>query len=281
MKKITLFLVIIMLCVLALSGCNKKEAVPGTAWANAETLVYSAKDGNTPVGTLTISITRIEQKEYHFETLDRAFTIKNRTTKGTFIKTEYKDNNDELVLESQALLDGFTSVASYRKEITDKGVLESSIVYNSKGVEKYIYKKDGQVQKEGSIKIKAKDGVIVDSAAIYTYFRFFDMDEGSYSASLQVADASSGAVHKLNFAKQGDDTVAGIPLGENGKKVTVNCVKAALARTQTPIGSPIYIFYAKSNYELEGESMNNSMRIPVRIVENNMSYTLSAIGTIK
>ncbi len=281
MKKITLFLIIVVLCVLALSGCSKKENVPGAAWADMETLIYSAKDGNKPAGTLAVNIVRVAETEFHFETINKHFTIKDRTTKGTFVKTEYKDINGAAILESEVLLDGFAMVASYRKQVTDEGILESSIIYGGKGVEKYTYIKDGAVQKEGSIKIKAKDGVIIDSTAIYTYFRFFDMDDVAYSSALQVVDASSGSVHKLNFAKQVAESIANIPLGENGEKITVDCIKAALGRTQTPIGAPIYVYYAKSSYELEGEGMNSSMRIPVRMIENNMTYTLSEIGIVK
>lgn len=280
MKRVTLFLVIVIVFTLMLASCNQKENVPGAAWANEEILEYTAKEGAVVKGTLTISVSR-HKGEFDFQSIDKKFAIKDALTKGVFVTTTFSDMEGVAIMESAVLIDGREMVASYRNEVTDLGEIETSIIYGSKGVENYIYKEDGEVIESGAIKIKAKNGAIVDSSAIYTYFRFFDMDSTSYSTTLQVADAKSGKVHKLSFAKQEDTTVANIPLGEGGAKIDVSCVKATLSRTQTPIGASIEVVYAKSSYILEGEGLNNSMRIPVRITENNITYTLTKVVSVK
>ncbi len=280
MKRVTLFLVIVIVCTLMFAGCNPKENVPGAAWANEEILEYTAKEGTVTKGTLTISVSR-HKGEFDFTALDKKFAIKDTLTKGVFVTVNFNNVDGDTVMESAVLIDGREMVASYRSEITDSGKIETSIIYGSKGVENYTYKKDNEVIESGEIKIKAKNGLIIDSGAIYTYFRFFDMDSASYSTTLQVADAKSGKVHKLSFAKQDDTTIKGIPLGKEGEKIDVNCVRARLSRTQTPIGAPIEVVYAKSSYILEGEGMDNSLRIPVRITENNIIYTLSKVVLVK
>ncbi|MGI6213395.1 MAG: hypothetical protein ACOYIQ_02440 [Christensenellales bacterium] len=282
MKKLLLFLLVLVLSVSALSGCSKKESVPGSAWATRELLTYTAKEGEEQVGELKVRIARISEQSFNFEKLERDITIKNKVTKGTYMEVTYRNAEDELILENCILMDGFDMAASYRWEKQGDNIIETAIIYGGKGVEYYSLKKNGALVKDGAMNIKARKGVVVDGGALYIYFRCYDVETANFSATVQVPDVNTGKAQALNFSRVDEAKVNNIPLLDEDEPITVDCIKAAISRTASPIGKSIYVYYAKNTdgYKVEGE--NDSFRIPVRIEENNITYTLTKarIGSI-
>lgn len=281
MKKVLFIIVIVALLIIPLTACSQ-EPVPGSAWASYEELLYEVTEGTTVIGSLTTTITRITEESFEFESLERTITINDRVTRGTFIEIAYMDLSDNIFLTNQILMDGFNTVASYREQVVDGATYETKILYDDKGVDWFSLKKDGNTINSGDMRIR---GSVVDSGAIYTYFRAYNIGIKDFSRTIDVPNPTTGNAETLSFTSLGSEKVNGVPLG--GEKLNdltnIDTIKARITRTSPPVGESIIVYYAqqKDEYRVIAEGSYNSFRIPVKIIENNLTYTLKEIIEVK
>ena len=176
-------------------------------------------------------------------------------------------------------MDGFSMAASYKSQIIEGEEYVTRIIYNDKGVSDYSVKKDGATINSGSMRIR---GTAIDPSAIYTYFRSFNVGANGFSATIDVPDVISGSAQTLSFSNIGKENIADIPLGNGASNDfnTIETIKTRISRTEAPIGDAIIVYYAanKNEYKIIGVTHHyDSFRIPVRIIENNLTYTLKSV----
>ncbi|MDR0855723.1 MAG: hypothetical protein LBN25_05085 [Christensenellaceae bacterium] len=269
MKKFLTILVsgiILGLSLVVLAACSTPE-VQGSAYASRETLKYDVLDENGDViGELTTVLTRYtsgsEMKTAHIDDDYTAGSVEGFT----FVQTATL--NDGRTMTSEAVVDGFTTLAGYKKI----DGTEISYKYNKKN---YEYTLNGDSQK----KIKAANAV--DNALLYVYPR---TDE-NLSATFSVVDPVAREIYALSVAKSTKTKtvsaeVFDLSLGETVKK-TISGDEYVFARTEAPIGTPIYVYYSEESYKLYPAvnglgAYNYSFRIPLIIIENDLTYILTS-----
>lgn len=277
MKRVIKFLpiLVIFVAILALTGCNNTVNAPGKAWAKTEILEYTIKDGDKVVGTMTTVTERLSAGEYALSgNPEQKFTLKS--SDGTRVTTKAVDTEGKLLMHSESLMEKFSPVASYKKIDNETTKSETFSYFDGTTVR---YTKNGE-----SHKFKLKKGSYTTNELLYTVLRCYNLS--SYSATYQLVSpeldgkvsvgVSSGAVNdKFTFLTVGPD-------GETESK-DVGAYVAHVALSEKPTGSAITLWYTDSNYFARGATSEGglvSKQVPVKIVENNLSYTLTKV-TVK
>lgn len=252
-----------------LSGCSKDVPIPGVAWADTETLTYNIEDGSTSIGTLTVVSQRLKSGEYKIEKMDgKTFKLSS----GARITKVAKDINGKEIMYSESLLNGFTSLASY-KYVDYSGTKYEHKVYHEGKY--FYYSKDGGDYK----KLKAKSSY-ADNELLYNIIRCYELDKG-YSSTLSVLSPASDSLESIAITVTTDSAktfeINYIDNNGEAKKKSANCATAILSKTDAPSGMTITVWYA-TNFQLSGAVSvpnNTSIFIPVKIIENNLTYTLT------
>lgn len=273
MKKLIIATLILSLMLagsaMLLSGCSKEVPIPGVAWAATETLTYSIKDADTQVGTLTVVSQRLSAGEYKIDRLDgKTFKLSS----GARITKVAKDADGNEIMYSESLLNGFTSLASYKYVDYNGTKYEHKVYHEGKY---FYYSKDGDSYK----KLKAKSAY-ADNELLYNIIRCYELDKG-YNSTLSVLSPASGSLEKIAITVVADkqETFEINYINNNGeaKKKSAGCVTAILSKTDAPSGMTITVLYA-TDFQLSGAVSvpnNTSIFIPVKIIENNLTYTLT------
>lgn len=273
MKKSVLAVILMavfLTSIVLLGGCTQTAPVPGIAWARSETLTYEIKNGEETIGTLTVTSERLEAGEYKVERLrSEPFSM----SAGTRVTKTAVDTDGKEILYSQSLLNGFTSLASYKKvEFQDKAY-EQKVYHEGKH---FYYSQNGEEFR----RIKAKSGY-ADNELLYNIIRCYDIGAG-YSASYDVLLPQSGSLEKVAVSVS-TSTTANFDLSytdRNGTPATkaVNCLTAVFGKSDTPSGKPITVWYSPQDFQLLGSIStpnNKSLYLPVKIIENDLTYILT------
>jgi hypothetical protein len=182
-------------------------------------------------------------------------------------------------LESEAILNGFTTLASAKK-ITKNGQ-DTFIKARYDGKRYYYSVNDGEEEK-----IKIKTGFI-DNELLYTVLRVYSI-ENNYTGSYTVMDNVAGEKTGLSISTANADFryVKGIKITSDGIEQesanNVKCVELNIQRAEAPIGTPIKVAYSvegDGGLKVWGQGASGlySTHIPVQIVENNITYKLISI----
>ena len=278
------FLVVMLVLTLALSvgislvACSSDVDQPGTKWTNQETLSYEIYDGETLVGVLAVCTERLDVGTQTLNLTGETFNV-DASTKGTRVTMKALFLDGSTFLESEAILNGFTTLASAKK-ITKNGQ-DTFIKARYDGKRYYYSVNDGEEEK-----VKIKTG-FVDNELLYTVLRVYSI-ENDYTGSYTVMDNVAGEKTSLNISTSNADVryTKGIKITSDGiaqaDATNVKCVELNVQRSKAPIGTPI-----KVTYSVEGDGGLKvwgkgslglySTHIPVQIVENNLTYKLVSI----
>lgn len=264
-----LMIAVISIGAVMITACSSESPVPGVAWAEKETLTYEIKEGDTLIGTLTVVSERLKGGEYKIERLrEEPFKLSSGSARVTKVAT---DTQGKEIMYSESLLNGFTSLASYKK-VDYNGVSYENKVYHEGRY--FYYSKNGGDYK----RIKANGGY-ADNELLYNIIRLYDID-GGYSSEYKVLSPNTDSLEKIAVSVSDDATNFALRYTDrNGgqQEQTVACLKAVFRKTESPSGQPISVWYAKSSFILKGSRVsprNESLYIPVKIVENNLTYSL-------
>lgn len=295
MRKLTVVILVLALAcgvVLATAGCSSDVDLPGRSWAQKETLYYEVYKDNVLYGAMLITTERLEKGDHVLNATGETHTVSSHAAGGTRVTIAVSDLSENVVMYSESLLDGFTSLASYKKVAMGDTQYTVKARYDGKH---YRYSLNGGSEK----KIKEKSS-FVDNELIYTVVRCYSVDSGSYSASYKVSDAVNGSIESISISTAKTDVYYHGTIHQNDEGNTITAVKTIdgdgnvayvdsvkgvqvkFQRNEAPVGNPAYVTYAVSGnggLDVNGEGSQNtkSTHIPLEIIENNMTYRLSKV----
>lgn len=280
MRKILTVLIVAVLAVTAAvfaASCNNNVDVPGTVWANKEICEYGIYDSdNLPVGALIIVTERLALGEQTLNATGAKVNITSSSARGTRVTMTASDRDGNVWLESESILNGFTSVASYRKVSKDGENYTVTATYDGKN---YRYSVNGGEEN----KIRIKSG-FVDNELLYTVVRCYSI-ESSYASEFVVVDPLSGTKEKINVATKAEGNYqAPVQVVSSGTepetKNSLSFTRLSFTRATSPTGASMYADYTKADgLKVLGEGSTGlySIRIPVQIIENDLVYKLVSV----
>ncbi|NCA91631.1 hypothetical protein EOM82_00035 [bacterium] len=258
MKKILILILVAATLVFVLTGCNT-AASPTMAWADAEVLKYDITDSASKekLGTMTITTQRT--------TLDNTLS---GNTYSSNTKTSIEIETNAVKSNTVILSNAYTALA-LSKTYEDKLSADKNYTLEARQVGKnYVYSLNGEAEK----KIKTGSGYTF-SEFVYQYIRCYPAS--SAPSSIKIADPLNGQVATVTAANSGAEERLTVPYPDETKEI--NCSILTVSLSDSPVGKSIYVSFIpdKVEYEIQGLSMTPSKKIPAKIVENNLTYTLS------
>ena len=288
MKKIVVILLVSILAAaaaLTAVSCNGNTNVPGAVWAKNETVVYDITRGDETLGTLTISLEKLSPGS---EVTLNATGVKYNITSsahGTRVTTTAKSTDGKVWLESESIMDMFTSIASYRKVDYNGEKYELKGHYSGKYY--YYTINDGEEER-----LRVGDSGFVDREQLYTVIRAYNLEAG-YAATYKIADPINGEVVDIavSTGAEGNYSTSYTVINFEGtekKMTTTSCTAVNFSRSSAPQGKAIQVVYSKDEaLEVLGDPAdsgfaaggNSSIRIPLQITENDIVYNIKSVST--
>ncbi len=283
------FLILMLVVVLAISAgvslvaCSGDVDLPGLKWTNEEVLTYEMYDGDVLVGALVVKTERVESGNQTLNMTGESHNVSASTVKGARVTMAASDLNGNVIMASESLLNGFTTLASAKKVNYNGVEYTTKARYDGK---RYFYSVNGGEEK----KMKIKQG-FVDNELLYTVLRAYTL-ENNYTGTYTVVDNVAGEKVEMNISTSNPEvryngaSNTGITILSDGIESplanNVKCVELNIQRASAPVGTPV-----KVTYSVEGEgglsvlgkgsAGHRSTHIPVKIVENNITYKLASI----
>lgn len=268
MKKLLLVCVLLIVSV-TLASCTGSVATPTPAWAGIEVLNYGVEDINGKnLGTMTTTVRRklsegfsnvLEGKEYN--TADSRMDMKVTT--------------DLYEIDTTILAKGINTLA-IKKVFVDKQNAENSytLIGYHEG-KRFNYSVDGDAIK----KLKVGAAGYAESEYLYMYLRCYGID--NVPATINIADIKNNTVTKVaTTSKKQAKNFEAVPYPDGAKSVLCNMVTINLS--DSPIGKGITVYYTPDEpaFNIDSfakESPTTTKKIPVLIIENDISYRLNGI----
>ena len=282
------FLILMLVVVLALGAgvsliaCSGDVDLPGLKWTNEEVLMYEMYDGDVLVGALVVTTERVESGNQTLNMTGESHNVSASTVKGARVTMAASDLNNNVIMASESLLNGFTTLASAKKVNYNGVEYFTKARYDGK---RYFYSVNGGEEK----KMKIKQG-FVDNELLYTVLRAYTL-ENNYTGTYTVVDNVAGEKVEMNISTSNPEVLyngvanTGVKIVSDGiesTQVNVKYVELNIQRASAPVGTPV-----KVTYSVEGEgglsvlgkgsAGHRSTHIPVKIVENNITYKLASI----
>lgn len=270
MKKLAL-ISILCLTVFTFVACSSGSTM-SSSWADKETIVYEMtrekEDGSTEnIGTLTTVLERNPDGiQIGGETYETATSIFTAT---------YAFEDESLTVT--ALLDDFKPIASSKVCSTKERSYQLTAQYDAKY---YNYELvEGENKQTNRIRVK---GTYIDNELLYTYLRC-SSQLSALSMQISIPDAFTGTAMAYSVTTQATVSMK-VRLDADTEK-TLECHEVYIKKTEAPVGKGIAVYYAKDTDEArivaDAFSMNDSKRYPVKIVENDITYTMKSISVAK
>lgn len=266
MKKLLLTIAIVLVAVsvgLLTAGCSNSIS-PSPSWADEENLTYAIQDTTTHEnkGVMTVKTVRspvnktLNGKEY--ASADGKVTIDVEMTGEYTVHTEF--------------LTSKYTVLALQKTYTDLTDASKNYVLNAKhGDGYYYYDKNGQT---GEIKVGSS---YTDSEYLYHYIRSYPLT--SPPSGFSIADPTDGSAKKIvcSAVTVSDNTVT-VPYPSSNKEVACKVIRISLS--DKPHGASILAYFTpdETAYYMSGLSMFSSKKIPVKIIENDLTYVVTAMS---
>lgn len=253
--------------------------VPGSSWADKETLSYVAysvtdTERTTPLVTLTTVMENLPKGIYSLSTSpDKTYEMGSSARRYTVTAT---DPAGKRVMYSESLMNVFASVASH-KEVDFNGKSYSyDTVFDGKYLN-YTLNKDGNTVTDSFNVGKT----YIDNELLYAYIRTYPSAESKLNSSVSVVDVYNQQLVTLNLQtlSSGECTLSNYA-AEPDKKV--NAARVQISRKSTPVGYPINVDFSltsgDSPFIFNSETTNStSKRIPLQIFENDIVYYLTSV----
>lgn len=254
--------ILIAVSSIALSACNSK-AQPGIAWAYKEILTYEVFDGEVSVGSMVVVTERSNVGETFSKDL-------NGSTYGEAdSRTTITVDTNKVNVVSTALWNGYYVIAQSKVYTDKKDAANNYSLTSHQNKKNYVYSINGGTSK----KVKIGSTNYCYSDFIYQYIRCYAA--GSQPTSIKIADPFSDSAVTLAVNTGASATVnTSYTSTEN---VDVACQTMYFSLSDTPTGNAITVFYATdTDANNQPVPMGGiSKRVPVKIIENNMSYILT------
>jgi hypothetical protein len=267
MKK--LLLVCLLLIVSAtLASCTGSVATPTAAWAGIEVLNYAVEDINgKTLGEMTTTVRRKSTEGF-------SNILEGKEYSTSDCRMEMKLTTDKYEIDTTILAKGMNSLA-IKKVFVDKQDNQNSYTLTGHHEGKrFVYSIDGSASK----KLNVGAAGYSESEYLYMYLRCYGID--NVPASISIADTTNGTVTKVaTSSKKQALSIDAVPYPDGAKSVLCNMVNISLS--DSPIGKGITVYYTpdESAYNIDSfaQSATTTKKIPVLIVENDISYRLTGI----
>ncbi len=258
MKKILGVLAVCVLTCVLLLGCTGASTI-APAWADEETLTYKITNSksNETVGSMTVRNIRrpddktLNGKEYNADgktVID--ITLGEKTVKVTFLTKQYTVLAEEKIIK--------------------EGEKETKINAYHSGKNAF-YTIDGGEEK----KIKTGNTGYTESEYLYNYIRCYALP--TVPGVVKIADYLTGTTKTVNCSAYASAELS-VPYPDGEKKK--QCTVIAVSLADTPTGEAIYVWYTPDDESsnVSGVSISPSKKFPVKIVENDLTYTMVSMS---
>lgn len=286
MRKLLTVLVVVILAAgaaLTTASCSGNAAVPGAVWAQEEISEYRIIRDDTVIGAMVIRLERLPGgADATLNATGETYHISS-SAHGTRVTVTASDLEGNVWLQAESIMDRFTSVASYRK--MSYGDLNYELKAHFSG-RYYYYTIDGGEEE----RIRVGQSGYLDREHMYTIVRCYDIESG-YSGSYKIADSFSGEASTITVSATATDVAFSNPIevvdfeGVSVSRPTTACTLVTFTGSSTPQGKSISVLYSKADgLAAQGDPASSdaaggtaSVRVPVQIVENDLTYELVRI----
>lgn len=281
---ISLLIVVILASGVFLTGCSQDQKLPGIAWAEEETLTYSIWTDDVLTGSLVIVTRRLPVGQQALPKFpDEKYDVNSSSSGGTLITKTAKDLSENIIMYSEALMNGFKPVASYKEVSTSDAQYTLKSRYDGT---RYFYSYNGGEEE----KVRIKTG-FMDNEIMYSIVRCYEL-ESNYTSTFTLIDPTNGNKESLSVAVTAEGTQGGFEYvngsGESAIAATsTRTLAVSFTRTKAPVGKSLVVYYTledktgATGFYLTGDPAkgvtNRSSHIPVMIQENNVKYILSKV----
>jgi hypothetical protein len=282
---ISLLIVVVLASGLFLTGCTQDQKLPGIAWAEEETLTYGIWTDNVLTGSLVIVTKRLPVGQQALPKFpDEKYDVNSTSSGGTLITKTAKDLSDNITMYSEALMNGFKPVASYKEVNTTDSQYTLKARYDGT---RYFYSYNGGEEK----KVRIKTG-FMDNEIMYSIVRCYEL-ESNYTTTFNLVDPTTGNKEALSVAVTAEGTQGGFEYvngsGESAMAAaSTRTLAVSFTRTKAPVGKSLVVYYTvedktgDTGFYLTGDpakggGTNRSSHVPVMIQENNVKYVLSKV----
>lgn len=258
MKKIIVLLICSLIFAGILAGCSGTET-PYAAWADKETLTYSVADASgADRGEMTVVTVRNPSDK----------TVGGQEYSSADGRTDITLTFDGITEKVTILMKKFSAVAYSSEKTLADGSTETVTGYYSG---KYFYYSENGGAEQ---KLKVGSSAYLPGEFLYNFVRCYPLE--STPASMKIADIKEKRVATLTTTLYGRTTLT-VPYPDGSKEVS--CYAIAIGLAESPQGKPIYAFYTpdSADYNVSGLSISPSKKIPVKMIENDITYILTAI----
>lgn len=267
MKKLIL-VCILLAAIVTVTGCTGNTATPAAAWAGIEVLNYNVQDADGQnLGTMTTTIRRKATEGF-------SNVLEDRTYNNADCRMEMETDTASYNIKTTVLSKGMYTLA-IKKVFTDK--LDASKGYVWSGYhegKRLVYSINGGQTK----KLNVGSSGYTDNEFLYMYLRCYTIE--NVPSALNVADPIGGTVTKLSTSYQ-TQAKAFDAIPYPGETRAAICNKVTISLAETPKGKGITVYYtpdeAAYNVDSFKESATTTRKIPVMIVENDITYVLTGM----
>ena len=263
MKKIVLLVLVIAALSVVLTACSG-SATPSTAWADEETLEYQIinnltkeNKGNMKVVTVRNPFDKtLGGKEY--SSADGKVTIDITLEGQSTVHTEILTTKYTVLATHKVYTDLVDTSKSYELNAYHSG-------------KNYVYTLNGGEEK----KLKTGSSGYTDSDYIYHYIRCYPLT--SPPSSIKVADPINNEVLTVSCSAYASTDIT-VPYPDGSKQAA--CTGTAVSLSSAPKGKSITVCFTpdSADYYMNGWSISPSKKIPVEIIENDLTYKITAMS---
>ena len=278
-KYIVAVILIAVLAMTALSGCNNK-VVPTNQYAKYERYEYDAftytDNGESKIGTMVMSVSISLG-----ETVNWGADVPSAYCLESFngFKVKYTltlDNGDSI--DSVAYFRNNSTfqpaVAHKVVSINSGSVVRNESIYSrfdySKRNVMYYYNVNGIEQDA----IKCGRSTCVDNESVYMFLRTYPMTS-SVSLSVKVPDTTSGTARNISISKGSNTKVKS---SYSGKQLEYDAYCMTISLNDKMNGISYYAYYSVDNIDYNDASL---IEVPLVIREGSTEYRLKSIQAAK
>ena len=282
MKKIAI-IIFSVLSVVSLCACGSSSATAGQSWAHSEELLYEIyddiQDDGNEANDVSVGDARFVTKSSiaNDEKTDLPENIRSYASSADTKVTTNITINEKYDINTVYYSKVYRVLASVRRyhDVTDSS---KDYVLTSYHEGKYYHytlsypNNDKIADKSGKLKVGSSG--YTEYEFLYFYIRCNDVS--SLQSSAKTVNPFTDSVYSLTCQSAADASVT-----TKSSLGTVACNTVTINNSDTPVGKGITVYYLpdKSPYNSYGDgSIIKSKKIPTKIVENNLTYTLKSFS---
>lgn len=264
MKKATLIVFVVIVAVLGvilLTSCNNSTTTVKQRWADAESVSFNVYEGDLQVGNATFTTTTklTDEEKQAVSGADTRVTVSSELN-GTVTESVYYAHVYNILTVRKTFTNPSDPTQNYILEGEHDG---KNFVYS------LTYPNATDKNKSGKLNVGSSG--YTDGEFLYMYVRCYETS--ALPSSIKVADPFHDEVITLSTALRSSNAT----VKTDSSLHSVVCNEIAINRSGTPTGSGILAYYLPDSAGTYGSgTIIKSSCFPVKIVENNLTYVLSA-----